>query len=82
MPSDEYERRSDEEKEEMREEIRQHRSACRAIMQIQKENGMYAVHIGNEGGIQWEETHKVASERLRVDSVIREGQVKMRMALS
>lgn len=41
-----------------------------------KESGMYAVNIGNEGGIQWEETHKVESERLRVASVMREGKVQ------
>ena len=45
-------------------------------MQIKNENGMYGVHIGDQGGIQWEETHRVESERLRIASVVREGEVQ------
>ena len=73
MTNEEFDSKDKKYKERIAEEIRQHRSACRAVMQIQKENSMYAIHIGDRGGTKLEGVEEVESEQMRIAAIMRKG---------
>ena len=75
LTNEEFESKDEKYREKVQEEIRQHRSACRAIMQIQKENHMYAIHIGERGGTTWEGIEEIESEQIGIAAVVRKGEI-------
>ena len=44
-------------------------------MQIQKENYMYAIHIGERGGRTWEGIEEIESEQIGIAAIMRKGEV-------
>lgn len=44
-------------------------------MQTQKENHMYAIHIGERGGTTWEGIEEIESEQIGIAAIMRKGEV-------
>ena len=44
-------------------------------MQIQKENSMYAIHIGERGGTKWEGMEEIEIEEIEIAAIMRKGEI-------
>ena len=75
LTNEEFEMKEGKYKEKVQEEIRQHRSACRAILQIQKQNSMYGIHIGERGGTKWEGIEEVETGQMGIAAIMRRGEI-------